>query len=52
MKVTYPSMFELMEDLRDMGESNAVIGRFVPILFRKRRIDENFVDVQPSTEIP
>lgn len=25
--VTYPSMFELMEDLRDMGESNAVIDR-------------------------
>ncbi|THH16620.1 hypothetical protein EW146_g4046 [Bondarzewia mesenterica] len=28
----YPSMWELMEDLRDMGESNAVIGRrnFIP----------------------
>lgn len=25
--VAYPSMFELLEDLRDMGESNAVIGR-------------------------
>jgi hypothetical protein len=25
----YPSMFELMVDLRDMGESNAVIGRSV-----------------------
>lgn len=23
----YPSMFELMEDLRDMGESNAILGR-------------------------
>jgi NADH dehydrogenase [ubiquinone] 1 alpha subcomplex assembly factor 5 len=29
VKVTYPSMWELMEDLRDMGESNAIIGRFV-----------------------
>lgn len=25
--VTYPSMWELMEDLKDMGESNAVTGR-------------------------
>lgn len=29
VKVAYPSMWELMEDLRDMGEDNAVIGRFV-----------------------
>lgn len=27
VKVAYPSMWELLEDLRDMGESNAVIGR-------------------------
>lgn len=27
--VRYPSMWELLEDLRDMGESNAVIGRYV-----------------------
>ncbi|KAJ3775694.1 S-adenosyl-L-methionine-dependent methyltransferase [Lentinula raphanica] len=27
IKVAYPSMWELMDDLRDMGESNAVIGR-------------------------
>jgi len=27
VKVAYPSMWELMDDLRDMGESNAVIGR-------------------------
>ncbi|KAF6762042.1 hypothetical protein DFP72DRAFT_842112 [Ephemerocybe angulata] len=27
VKVGYPSMWELMEDLQDMGESNAVIGR-------------------------
>jgi len=27
VKVNYPSMWELMDDLRDMGESNAVIGR-------------------------
>ncbi|KAI5119596.1 hypothetical protein M0805_005766 [Coniferiporia weirii] len=27
VKVTYPSMWELMEDLRDMGESNAVLDR-------------------------
>ncbi|KDR84075.1 hypothetical protein GALMADRAFT_275287 [Galerina marginata CBS 339.88] len=27
VKVAYPSMWELMEDLQDMGENNAVIGR-------------------------
>jgi NADH dehydrogenase [ubiquinone] 1 alpha subcomplex assembly factor 5 len=27
VKVAYPSMWELTEDLRDMGESNAIIGR-------------------------
>ncbi len=27
VSVGYPSMFELMHDLRDMGESNAVINR-------------------------
>jgi len=27
VKIAYPSMWELIEDLRDMGESNAVIGR-------------------------
>lgn len=27
--VSYPSIFELMQDLSDMGEGNAVIGRFV-----------------------
>jgi len=26
--VTYPSIFELMQDLRDMGEGNAVVGRY------------------------
>ena len=29
VKVAYPSMWELMEDLRDMGESNAILGRYV-----------------------
>lgn len=28
VKVGYPSMWELLEDLQDMGESNAVIGRY------------------------
>ena len=28
VKVSYPSMWELMDDLRDMGESNAVVGRY------------------------
>jgi hypothetical protein len=28
VKITYPSIWELMEDLRDMGESNGVLGRF------------------------
>jgi NADH dehydrogenase [ubiquinone] 1 alpha subcomplex assembly factor 5 len=27
IKITYPTMFELMEDLQSMGESNAIIGR-------------------------
>jgi NADH dehydrogenase [ubiquinone] 1 alpha subcomplex assembly factor 5 len=27
VRVAYPSMWELLEDLRDMGESNAVAGR-------------------------
>ncbi len=27
VKVNYPSMWELVEDLKDMGESNAVVGR-------------------------
>ena len=29
VKVTYPSMWELIDDLRDMGESNAILDRFV-----------------------
>ncbi|KAJ3514245.1 hypothetical protein NLJ89_g2484 [Agrocybe chaxingu] len=29
VKVAYPSMWEVMEDLQDMGEGNAVIGRHV-----------------------
>jgi NADH dehydrogenase [ubiquinone] 1 alpha subcomplex assembly factor 5 len=27
IRVAYPSMWELMDDLRDMGESNAVVNR-------------------------
>lgn len=27
VKVAYPSMWELLEDLQDMGESNAVVNR-------------------------
>jgi hypothetical protein len=27
--VSYPSMFELLQDLGDMGEGNAIIGRYV-----------------------
>jgi NADH dehydrogenase [ubiquinone] 1 alpha subcomplex assembly factor 5 len=27
VKVNYPSMFQLMDDLRDMGEGNAVVER-------------------------
>jgi hypothetical protein len=30
IRVAYPSMWELMDDLRDMGESNAVVSRFAP----------------------
>jgi len=32
VKVGYPSMWELMEDLGDMGEGNAVIGRWLNYL--------------------
>ena len=28
LSVRYPSMWELLDDLRDMGESNAIIGRW------------------------
>ena len=28
VSVGYPSMWELLDDLRDMGESNAIIGRW------------------------
>ena len=27
VKVAYPSMWELMEDLQDMGENNAIVSR-------------------------
>lgn len=27
VKIRYPSMWELLDDLRDMGENNAIIGR-------------------------
>ena len=29
VKVAYPSMWELLEDLQDMGENNAVVGRYI-----------------------
>lgn len=28
IKIAYPSMWELLEDLSDMGEANAIMGRF------------------------
>jgi NADH dehydrogenase [ubiquinone] 1 alpha subcomplex assembly factor 5 len=28
VRVGYPSMWELLDDLRDMGENNAIIGRY------------------------
>lgn len=33
VRVAYPSMWELMDDLRDMGESNAIAGRSVLLAF-------------------
>ena len=27
VSIAYPSMWELLDDLRDMGENNAIIGR-------------------------
>jgi NADH dehydrogenase [ubiquinone] 1 alpha subcomplex assembly factor 5 len=27
LTISYPSIWELMQDLRDMGESNAILGR-------------------------
>jgi hypothetical protein len=29
VRVAYPTMWELIGDLQDMGESNAIVGRFV-----------------------
>ena len=29
ISINYPSMFELMSDLRAMGESNAVVTRYI-----------------------
>lgn len=37
VKVNYPSMWELMEDLRDMGESNAVLNRYGILFARSLR---------------
>lgn len=33
VRVSYPSIWELTEDLRDMGESNAIVGRYGPSTF-------------------
>ena len=33
VKVEYPSMWELLGDLQDMGEGNVVIGRFFKMSF-------------------
>lgn len=45
--VSYPSIFELLEDLKNMGEGNAVIGRYVfnPLLLilTDRYISRNFL---------
>jgi NADH dehydrogenase [ubiquinone] 1 alpha subcomplex assembly factor 5 len=29
VSIGYPTMWELLDDLRDMGENNAIIGRWV-----------------------
>jgi len=56
VKVAYPSMFELMDDLRDMGESNAIIGRLVllsvsiPLIHTS--IDEHSFIVIPWPPLP
>lgn len=31
--IAYPSMWELLSDLKDMGETNAIFGRCVVLLF-------------------
>ena len=36
--VNYPSMWELMEDLQAMGESNAIIGRYARRTCRPDRL--------------
>ena len=41
VKVAYPSIWELMEDLRDMGESNAVLGRLVGDIVRLLMVIDN-----------
>lgn len=45
--VSYPSIFELLEDLKNMGEGNAIIGRYVfdPLLLilTDRYFSRNFL---------
>lgn len=41
VKINYPSVFELVEDLRAMGESNAVLQRCVGLARDIRRADRS-----------
>jgi hypothetical protein len=40
--VSYPSMFELLQDLGDMGERNAIIGRYVVAYIIEHTVIDNY----------
>jgi hypothetical protein len=50
VRVAYPSMFELLADLRDMGESNAVVNRYARVA--GRRAAANGRPAQPALPPP
>lgn len=54
VNIAYPSMWELIEDLRDMGESNAIIGRYASysLSFDARSSSHFSIDDSLCIEIP
>ena len=48
VKVMYPSMWELMEDLQVMGENNAVIGRYDRCPHCRPSEDDDYEKTQSS----
>jgi hypothetical protein len=46
IKIRYPSMWELLDDLRDMGENNAIVGRYACAF--NRPVQQLIVVFKPS----